>query len=229
MGRLVDGEDMIKGALALANQYEAHVDPWAFVISANIKRRHLGPKEKDELIARVLKVDPNRSDRAIAAQMRVDHHKVGNIRNDLMATGEISPVDKTVGADGKSRPAHPPARKPPSKEQQLRALRERSASHQPTMPLPPIVPERKRPTPHAAVPVPEPIKSMDEHDLDKALHRRRLSLGYALADSPKEALGIVVDLIGRLRVGEKLPRDQRIDFARGFVLALRLAPEDLGG
>lgn len=135
--------------------------------------------------------------------------------------GDVSKLDTRIDSVGRQQPAH----RPPSKEQQLRALRERSA-------LPPIVPESQRPAPGAALPpaaVPvEPIKSMDEHDLDKALHRGRLSLGHALADRPKEALGIVLDLIGRLDLANKLPRNQRIDFARGFVSALGLTPADLG-
>jgi hypothetical protein len=42
-------------------------DPYAFVISTNIHRRHLTAEKKRELIANLLKAQPDRSDRQIAA------------------------------------------------------------------------------------------------------------------------------------------------------------------
>ena len=72
MARLPDGDEMIKGAIGFANQCGAHVDPWAFVISANIRRRHLSPEQKRELIANVLRADPSRSNRSIATLTRAD-------------------------------------------------------------------------------------------------------------------------------------------------------------
>jgi hypothetical protein len=114
VARLPDGEMEIKRAWGLANQYEATVDPWAFVISANIRRRHLSPEQKRELIADVLRSDPARSNRSVAAMTHVDHHTVANVRNGLEATGEIPQLPKTVGVDGKTRVAQPTHRQPPA-------------------------------------------------------------------------------------------------------------------
>jgi hypothetical protein len=52
-------------------------DPYAYVISANIHRRHLNTGQKRELIARVLKADPNKSDRQIAANVKASPTTVG--------------------------------------------------------------------------------------------------------------------------------------------------------
>jgi hypothetical protein len=41
-------------------------DPYAYVLSANIHRRHLTADQKRELIEKLLKVKPNASDRTIA-------------------------------------------------------------------------------------------------------------------------------------------------------------------
>jgi hypothetical protein len=79
-------------------------DPTAFVISQNINRRNLTTAQKSELIAKLLKADPTKSDRAVAEVVKVDHKTVGAKRAALSATGEI-PQSATprVGADGKAR------------------------------------------------------------------------------------------------------------------------------
>jgi hypothetical protein len=82
---------------------EPDIDPYAFVLSANIHRRHLTAEQKRELIERLLKAQPQSSDRTIAKQTKVDHKTVGKTRSKLEATGEIPQLKKTVGADGKSR------------------------------------------------------------------------------------------------------------------------------
>jgi hypothetical protein len=85
------------------------VDPHAYVLSANVHRRHLGSKQKDELIARVLQAKPEMSDRAIAAAIKADKRKVKAVRAKQESTGTIAPVEKRIGKDGR-------ARKPPVKK-----------------------------------------------------------------------------------------------------------------
>ncbi len=75
----------------------------AYVISKNIHRRHLTPEQKRDLIAKVIAAKPEASDRRIAKQVKADHKTVGAIRRAKESTGEVSPVAKRVGADGKAR------------------------------------------------------------------------------------------------------------------------------
>jgi hypothetical protein len=75
----------------------------AYVISKNIHRRHLTPEQKRDLIAKVIAAKPEASDRQIAKQVKADHKTVGAVRKAKEATGEVSPVEKRVGADGKAR------------------------------------------------------------------------------------------------------------------------------
>jgi hypothetical protein len=75
----------------------------AFVISKNIHRRHLTSEQKRDLIAKVIAAKPEASDRQIAKQVKVNHKTVGAARAEMEATGEIPQLNKTVGADGKSR------------------------------------------------------------------------------------------------------------------------------
>jgi hypothetical protein len=81
------------------------IDPYAFVLSANLHRRHLTAEQKREIIAKVLKAQPEKSNRQIAKQVKADHKTVSSERKKLEATGELPQLDKTTGADGKARPA----------------------------------------------------------------------------------------------------------------------------
>jgi hypothetical protein len=75
----------------------------AYIISKNIHRRHLTAEQKRDLIAKLVKAQPEKSDRQIAKQVKVDHKTVASVRAKQEATGEVSPVEKRVGADGKAR------------------------------------------------------------------------------------------------------------------------------
>jgi hypothetical protein len=107
---------------AVFEQLSSTIDVTAFVISKNIHRRHLAPEKKRDLIGLLLEANPERSDRAIAATTKVDHKTVAAVRREKEATGEIPQLEKTVGADNKTRkrPAKvvadkKPADKPPTK------------------------------------------------------------------------------------------------------------------
>ena len=89
---------------------EAHADPYEYVISANIHRRHLTAEQRRDLIAKVLQASPEKSDRAIADQMKVDKNVVSRVRQKVEATGAVAPVEKRTGKDGR-------ARKQPEKKQ----------------------------------------------------------------------------------------------------------------
>jgi hypothetical protein len=113
MLRLPDADLLLDGALGGANVYEAErTGPLAFVISANLLRRHLTPEQKRALIAEFLKADPSRSNRSIAAITQASHHTVSNVRNSLEGTGQIAQLTKIVGSDGKMRAAHNAAPRP---------------------------------------------------------------------------------------------------------------------
>jgi hypothetical protein len=78
-------------------------DPYDYVISANIHRRHLTADQKRDLIAKLLKATPGKSNRQIAEQVKADHKTVGSVRDNLKATGEIPQLETTTGKDGKAR------------------------------------------------------------------------------------------------------------------------------
>jgi hypothetical protein len=111
-------------------------DPHAYVVSANIHRRHLTAEQRRELIARVLKADPSKSNREIGRQTKADDKTVAAVRREKEATAEIPQLDKTTGRDGKSRPSalyrkvarkakfKPPAKAPPDVTELAEAMAE---------------------------------------------------------------------------------------------------------
>jgi hypothetical protein len=80
-------------------------DPYAYVISANVHRRHLTPEQKRDLIAKLIDLQPEKSDREISRQVKASPTTVGKARQ-LSKRGQL--VKRRTGKDGKSRrqPTH---------------------------------------------------------------------------------------------------------------------------
>jgi ParB-like chromosome segregation protein Spo0J len=87
-------------------------DPAAYVISANIHRRHLKPEEKEPLIAKLLAADPGKSDRQVAKIVKASPTYVGKVRAKKEATGDVSTVDTRTDTKGRKQPAKKAKRKP---------------------------------------------------------------------------------------------------------------------
>jgi hypothetical protein len=120
----------IEGALYLglggARLLYGDDDPYEFVISANIHRRHLSGEQSRDLIANLLKARPEQSDRQIAKAVKASPTTVGKVRADLEQSGDVSRLDTRTDTAGRQQPSTKPP-KPSSKLDQIRALRERSA------------------------------------------------------------------------------------------------------
>jgi hypothetical protein len=82
-------------------------NPYAYVISANILRRHLilTTEQKRDLIAKLLKAQSEKSDRQIAEQAKVSPTTVGTVRAEMEAKGEVSKLDTRADARGVQQPA----------------------------------------------------------------------------------------------------------------------------
>ena len=81
-------------------------DPYAYVISANIQRRHLDADQKRELIAKLLKATPEKSNRQIAEAVKVSHVTVGAVRTELEGRGQIDHVAIRTDTKGRKQAAH---------------------------------------------------------------------------------------------------------------------------
>lgn len=69
-------------------------DPVAYVVSRNVRRRHMTADGKREVIAALLKLEPKRSNRQIAAMVHADHSRtVAPIRKELEDVADIPHVE----------------------------------------------------------------------------------------------------------------------------------------
>jgi len=84
------------------------VDPYAFVISRNIHRRHLPPDKKERAIAALITADPSRSDRQIAGMVKASPTTVGKKRAKMEAAGDVSTVDTRRDTKGRVQPSSKP-------------------------------------------------------------------------------------------------------------------------
>ena len=104
-GKILDGRHRYMACVKLNLKAETRLyegdNPLAFVISMNIHRRHLTAEAKRELIAELLKANPQASDRAIAATAHVSPTTVGEVRKSTVQSGQF----ERVGLDGKKRKA----------------------------------------------------------------------------------------------------------------------------
>jgi hypothetical protein len=73
-------------------------DPVAYVISANVHRRHLTAEQKRNLIAKLLKAEPAKSDRQIGKMVKADHKTVASVRT---SNGEIPHKAERTEATGR--------------------------------------------------------------------------------------------------------------------------------
>jgi ParB/Sulfiredoxin domain len=83
-------------------------DALALVISANIHRRHLTTEQKRELIAKLIAMQPQRSNRQIASEVKVSPTTVGAVRTDLEGSGLVSKLDTRTDKRGREQPANKP-------------------------------------------------------------------------------------------------------------------------
>jgi hypothetical protein len=80
-------------------------EPYTLAASLNALRRHLTREQKHEIVAKLLKVMPVKSNRQIGELAKADDKTVGKIRGKLESTVEIPQLKTRVGKDNKSRPA----------------------------------------------------------------------------------------------------------------------------
>jgi hypothetical protein len=97
-------------------------DPYDYVLSANLHRRHLSGEEKRSLIATLLKVKPDASNLAIAKQVKADDKTVAKVRTDLERRSDIPNVKARTDSKGRKQPAKKAKPAPASKPKAARAV-----------------------------------------------------------------------------------------------------------
>jgi hypothetical protein len=106
-------------------------EAYAYIVGANIRRRHLTAKQKRNLIIELLKARPEKSDRQIAKTVKVSPTTVGTVRAKMEATGDVSKLDTRTDSVGREQPAtkkirsKPAASRPAAAKAEAQALERR--------------------------------------------------------------------------------------------------------
>ncbi len=80
------------------------VDPFDFIISSDIRRRHLTAEERIELAEKLRKAQPDVSARRIAAQAGISPTTQTAIDKRLEVAGDVSTVDTSTDTKGRQQP-----------------------------------------------------------------------------------------------------------------------------
>jgi hypothetical protein len=86
----------------------------AYVISKNICRRHLTAEQKRDVIAKLLKAAPEKSNRQVAKVVGVSHPHVAKIRAEMEKAGDVETVTTSIDSKGRKQPAKKPKAKQPA-------------------------------------------------------------------------------------------------------------------
>jgi hypothetical protein len=100
---VVDAE--LNSEVVATQTVAGNVDPYDYVLSANVHRRHLTGEQKREVIQKLLKAKPEQSNRTIAKQVKADHKTVGTVRENLESRGEIPHTETRTDTKGREQPA----------------------------------------------------------------------------------------------------------------------------
>jgi hypothetical protein len=80
-------------------------DAHAYVISANIHRRHLTAAQKIDLVEKLIKANPEMSSRRAAKLAGVSPTTATKSRQKLEQSGDVSTVDTSIDTKGRKQPA----------------------------------------------------------------------------------------------------------------------------
>jgi DNA-binding Lrp family transcriptional regulator len=109
-GQVLDGRNRYNACIAVGIEPETknfigtREQARDFVISANIHRRHLSAQDKRGIIEKLLKANPERSDRQIAEVAKVSHPHVGKVRAEMEKTGDVETVSTSIDSRGRKQP-----------------------------------------------------------------------------------------------------------------------------
>jgi hypothetical protein len=87
-------------------------DPFAYVVSANIRRRHLSAEQKRELIVKLIKAEPTKSNRQVATTVGVSHPHIAKVRAELEQAGDVETGTTSIDTKGRAQPAKKTATAP---------------------------------------------------------------------------------------------------------------------
>jgi hypothetical protein len=89
---------------------EPGCDPYAFVISVNVHRRHLTLAQRDEVFKKLRKAQPEKSIRQHAKAAGISHTHGSKVQAELEAAGDVATVATSIDIQGRRQPAKKPSK-----------------------------------------------------------------------------------------------------------------------
>ena len=112
-GNILDGFARKQIANELSYECPTIIEPgWSeeekhlLVRSLNLARRQMNQAERRQLIADQLQETPHRSNKWVSRRLGVSHHTVKAVREHLETGGQIAPLERVEGEDGKWYPVN---------------------------------------------------------------------------------------------------------------------------
>jgi hypothetical protein len=90
----------------LVTTLAGHVDPFAYVVSANIRRRHLNVEQRQDLVIKIIAHTPEKSDRQIGKEIGVDHKTIARAWAKGEDVGRIPHVSTRTDTKGRKQPSN---------------------------------------------------------------------------------------------------------------------------
>jgi hypothetical protein len=174
------------------------VEPYTYVISANIRRRHLNVEQRQHLLIEIIARTPEKSDRQIAKHIGVDHKTIASARAKGEDVGRIPHVPVRTDTRGRQQPAskpksateitppppepeveYPPGYESPYSQQNLAAAvikgQEKPPDTKPARANPPA-PTKRSTSPAEVSKTPAPLEGQEESAIDQQIHAVKNSI-----------------------------------------------------
>lgn len=202
-------------------------DPYVYVVSANLRRRHLTTGQKRDLLAELLKASPEKSDRAVAKMIGVSPTTAGDVRHELERAGDVSKLDTRIDSKGRKQPTRSPKKLSDAAEKIITSLIEANPERSDAD----IAARVPNGTVKAVVAVrasrrtkPETLKESAAQIRAKVISGFCTVLHADLPDTLEDLVRILGDERAKIAL---LPIEKRTALARGCLRALGVGADDL--
>jgi hypothetical protein len=119
-GLILDGRSRAKACelAGVAPRFREHdgSDAFAFVVSANLHRRHLTADERKAIARRLIEGNPSQTDTSIAGQAKLHYHTVRKVRRELAVELPHVATAPRFARDGRHVTGRPPGPNPIRRE-----------------------------------------------------------------------------------------------------------------